>query len=150
MAILWKNIIHENNMLRDLRKIAQPLVQLVDGLVVKKIKAKRFPRSIRAHSLSRKICSFVDGQLVESTLCAIEDRGRRRFAIVMPVQDRWRFLDWATAGFMQPVLLSNARVLAQTDFLPHPQLHAWLQSSLAQQDAELAYDAPNMLLSLQS
>ncbi|MBP9088032.1 MAG: hypothetical protein KBG15_18065 [Kofleriaceae bacterium] len=60
----------------------------------------------------------------------------------MQVQARWRFLDWATAGFMQPALLTNAPVLSEPDFLPHPQLQAWLQSSLAQQDAELEYDAP--------
>lgn len=115
---------------------------------MKKIKAKNFATTTRSHSLARKICSFVDGQLVESTLCAIEDRGRQRFAIVMQVRNRWRFLDWATAGFMQPVLLANAPVLTEPDFLPHPQLQAWLQSSLAQQDAELAYDAPKTQISL--
>ncbi len=109
---------------------------------MKKIKPRKFSKAIRSHARARKICSFVDGQLVESTLCAIADRGRQRYAIVMQVQARWRFLDWATAGFMQPALLTNAPVLSEPDFLPHPQLQAWLQSSLAQQDAELEYDAP--------
>ena len=115
---------------------------------MKKIKATRFRNKVRSASSARKICSFVDGQLVETTLCAIEDRGRQRFAIAMPVKNRWRFLDWATAGFMQPALLANAPVLTEHDFLPHPQLQAWLQSSPAQQDAELAYDAPKTQISL--
>ncbi len=115
---------------------------------MKKIKANKYNQPTRSHSRARTICSFVDGQLVESTLCAIEDRGRRRFAIVMRVQTRWRFLDWATAGFMQPVLLANAPVLSEPDFLPHPQLQAWLRSSLAEQDAELAFDAPKTTFSM--
>ena len=121
---------------------------LVDERSMKKIKANKFTKPRRSHSLARTICSLVDGQLVASTLCAIADRGRQRFAIVMRVQARWRFLDWATAGFMQPMLLANAPVLSESDFLPHPQLQTWLQSSLAQQDAELEYDAPKTSIAL--
>ena len=108
---------------------------------MKKIKAAKRTKLPFSQSHARKIASYVDGDIVVSTLCAIEDRGRQRFAIAMQEQCRWRFLDWAPGDFLHPVLVANAPVLSEPDFLPHPQLQAWLRSSLAQQDAELEYDA---------
>lgn len=82
------------------------------------------------------LLSFVDGRMVESTFCAIEDRGRLRVAIVLRQLERWRFLDWAVDR-LQPPPAAELQKLTKDELLPHRDLHAWFAMTLEQQDAVL-------------
>lgn len=87
--------------------------------------------------LHHVVLSLVDGQLVQSTFCAIEDRGRLRVAIVLRQAEQWRFLDWAGVR-LRPPPAADLPKLTNAELLPHRDLQAWFAMTLEQQDAELA------------
>jgi hypothetical protein len=91
----------------------------------------------RPARLHHVVLSLVDGQLVQSTFCAIEDRGRLRVAIVLRQAEQWRFLDWAGVR-LRPPLAADLPKLTKAELLPHRDLQAWFAMTLEQQDAQLA------------